>query len=81
MPDIDFNIRPGNTLIGFATKAELDKGLTWSLNLDVDKQKIYDELNIVAKAFKRYKEIQLEDEINHIEFKNRKTNCMHGLKI
>ena len=80
LPDIDFNIRAGNTLIGFATKAELDKGLTWSLNLDVDKQKIYDELNIVAKAFKRYKEIQLEDEINHIEFKNAKDELNIRLK-
>ena len=72
LPDIDFNIRAGNTLIGFATKEELDKGLKWSLNIGNDTKKVYDELDVVAKAFKRYKEIQLEDEINHKEFKNAK---------
>ena len=80
LPDIDFNIRAGNTLIGFATKEELDKGLTWSLNLDVDKQKIYDDLDIVARAFKRYKEIQLEDKIEHSKFKNAKDELLTRLK-
>ncbi len=80
LPDIDFNIRAGNTLIGFATKEELDKGLTWSLNLDVDKQKIYDELEIVARAFKRYKEIQLEDKMDHSKFKLAKDELLTRLK-
>lgn len=72
LPDIDFNIRAGNTLIGFATKEELDKGLTWSLNVGADTKKVYDELDIVAKAFKRYKEIQLEDETDYKKFKTAK---------
>lgn len=80
LPDIDFNVRSGNSLIGFATKSELDKGLTWSLNLDVDKKIIYDELDIVAKAFRRYKEIQLEDEISHIDFKKAKDELNERLK-
>jgi hypothetical protein len=72
LPDVDFNVRCGNTLIGFATKEELDKGLTWSLNVGADTQKVYDELDVVAKAFKRYKEIQLEDDTDHNEFKKSK---------
>lgn len=80
LPDIDFNIRTGNTLIGFATKEELDKGLTWSLNIGADTKKVYDELEIVAKAFKRYKEIQLEDETDHKEFKKAKNELNERLK-
>lgn len=72
LPDIDFNVRCGNTLIGYATKEELDKGLTWSLNIGTDTKKVYDELDVVAKAFKRYKEIQLADGTEHKEFKNAK---------
>lgn len=34
LPDIDFNIRAGNTLIGYATLAELKKALTSKLDLD-----------------------------------------------
>ncbi|MBK7377855.1 MAG: Eco57I restriction-modification methylase domain-containing protein [Ignavibacteriales bacterium] len=80
LPDIDFNVRCGNTLIGYATKQELDKGLTWSLNLGVDTKKIYDELDVVAKAFKRYKEIQLEDESKHTVFKKSKDELNERLK-
>jgi hypothetical protein len=80
LPDIDFNVRCGNTLIGYATKQELDKGLTWSLNLGVDTKKIYDELDVVAKAFKRYKEIQLEDESKHSVFKKSKDELNERLK-
>ncbi len=80
LPDIDFNIRSGNTLIGFATKEELENGLTWSLNLDVDKPKIYEEMDIVAKTFKRYKEIQLDDRANHSNFKQAKDELLKRLK-
>lgn len=80
LPDIDFNIRTGNTLIGFATKEELDKGLTWSLNIGTDTKKVYDELDIVAKAFKSYKVIQLEDETDHRDFKKAKDDLNARLK-
>ncbi|OQY72386.1 MAG: hypothetical protein B6D44_10190 [Ignavibacteriales bacterium UTCHB2] len=80
LPDIDFNIRAGNTLIGFATKEELDKGLTWSLNVGADTKIVYDELDVVAKAFKRYKEIQLEDETDHKGFKKAKDELNERLK-
>lgn len=80
LPDIDFNVRCGNTLIGFATKKELDKGLTWSLNVGADTKKIYDELEVVAKAFRRYKEIQLEDATEHKNFKKAKDELNERLK-
>lgn len=34
LPDIDFNIRAGNTLVGYATLGELKKSLTSKLDLD-----------------------------------------------
>jgi len=59
LPDIDFNIRTGNTLIGFATEEDLNNGLTYNLGGLEIKSQIEDKCELVAKAFARYKEIQL----------------------
>ncbi len=60
LPDIDFNIRAGNTLIGFATKEELDEGLTFdSFDFDNTKETIHEQMEIVARTFKRFKDLQL----------------------
>src|SRR5579864_1520980 len=34
LPDIDFNIRAGNTLVGFATYAEAERAVTSKLDFD-----------------------------------------------
>src|SRR5207302_843056 len=34
LPDIDFNIRAGNTLVGFATYAEAERAITSKLDFD-----------------------------------------------
>jgi hypothetical protein len=72
LPDIDFNIRCGNTLVGYATEADLDKAFVGTLDFDSDKQKIEDQCDIIAKAFERYKEIQLTQGDNAVEFKQAK---------
>ncbi|MEX0966747.1 MAG: DNA methyltransferase [Bacteroidia bacterium] len=63
LPDIDFNIRAGNTLVGFATEAELNK--SWHLfpndlydNPKEAKTRVNDKMDYVAKAFTRFKEVQ-----------------------
>lgn len=60
LPDIDFNIRPGNTLVGFATKAEVKGISAWSLDFDTEEQDaIEEQCDLVDKAFEHYKAIQL----------------------
>lgn len=57
LPDIDFNIRCGNTLVGYATKKELDEALRKQFTLDrvnakiAFEKKINDGLNKVAKSY------------------------------
>lgn len=80
LPDIDFNIRAGNTLIGFATEAELQKGLTYTLDGAIAKPLIEEKCEIVANAFKRYKEIQLTYGDDFKEFKKAKTELNKRLK-
>ncbi len=80
LPDIDFNIRAGNTLIGFATDEELIKGLTYTLDGAKAKPIIEEKCDIVATAFKRYKEIQLSYGDDYKEFKIAKETLNNRLK-
>ena len=80
LPDIDFNIRAGNTLVGFATEAELQKGLTYTLDGALAKPLIDEKCEIVANAFKRYKEIQLTYGDDFKEFKKAKSELNKRLK-
>jgi hypothetical protein len=68
LPDIDFNIRCGNTLVGFANEVELQKGLRWTIDGQLARPKIEESCEIVANAFSRYKQIQLARNDNYEEF-------------
>lgn len=80
LPDIDFNIRAGNTLVGFATEEELKKGLKWKLNFEGEEERINEQCDIVARTFARYKEIQLTYGDNYQEFKKAKEELQLRLK-
>lgn len=59
LPDIDFNIRSGNTLVGYATLSDLDKGEQGGLFGDEEKQAILEEADVVSRAYTRFKDAQL----------------------
>ncbi|MGE0084778.1 MAG: DNA methyltransferase [Desulfococcaceae bacterium] len=61
LPDIDFNIRAGNTLVGFATEAELDKALTCTIDGLLAKPAMMEKMEMVSMAFHNFKAIQLEE--------------------
>jgi hypothetical protein len=61
LPDIDFNIRCGNTLVGYATEEELNRDLTWGdlfANQEF-KEKVEAEMQLVAMAYDTFKFVQL----------------------
>ncbi|PIV55152.1 hypothetical protein COY52_05200 [Candidatus Desantisbacteria bacterium CG_4_10_14_0_8_um_filter_48_22] len=72
LPDVDFNIRAGNTLLGYATENELDKVLAETIDGYLGKPKILEKCDIVGRAFDRYKEIQLQGNANFEDFKTAK---------
>jgi hypothetical protein len=80
LPDIDFNIRAGNTLVGFAAEIELQKGLMYTLDGAKAKPVIEEKCDIVAKAFARYKEIQLTYGDDYTQFKKSKDELNLRLK-
>ncbi len=82
LPDIDFNIRCGNTLVGYATKDNLEKDLVEGdmfANMDF-KDKVHEEMDVVAHAYTTFKNIQLEQDIDLETFKNAKIELKKRLK-
>jgi hypothetical protein len=59
LPDIDFNIRAGNALVGFATKQALDDGLASTMDGILMRDQINALSAKVAQDFAEYKELQL----------------------
>ena len=80
LPDIDFNIRAGNTLVGFATEEELTNAFIGTVDFDNSKEKLEEKCEIVATAFKRYKEIQLTYGDGFQDFKEAKEELNIRLK-
>lgn len=60
LPDIDFNIRAGNTLVGYATLAELKKSLTSKLDFDDSLGKIIKSAADLQQTFDAFRVRQIQ---------------------
>lgn len=80
LPDIDFNIRAGNTLVGFATGKQLEGHILQDTIASTNKGNIEEKCDVVARSFKRYKEIQLSYGADFLEFKNAKEELASRFK-
>lgn len=86
LPDIDFNIRCGNTLVGYATKAQLDNDLSHPKDFLEDlanqdfKQEIDEEMHKVAAAYRIFVFQQLRQEEDMLAFKQAKHDLRELLK-
>ena len=59
LPDIDFNIRAGNTLVGYATYDEVKKAVTSGLDFDNVMGKIETKAKELKKAFDSFRSRQI----------------------
>ena len=59
LPDIDFNIRAGNTLVGYATYADVKKSLTSKLDLDDSLSRITGGAADLEQAFGDFRKRQI----------------------
>ena len=81
LPDIDFNIRCGNTLVGYATEKELNKDLVWGdmfANKEF-KEKVDNEMRSVATAYELFKMVQMQQSENMVAFKQAKQQLKERL--
>lgn len=78
LPDVDFNIRCGNTLVGYANEEELNKDLDHysdfleQLANQEFAESIKNKMDVVARTYNVFKEVQLiqtEDRVNYKEAK------------
>ena len=89
LPDIDFNIRSGNTLVGFVSVDEIRKAA--SIRSDGQQQilfrgtkdeitQIEEDAGVVELAFKRFHEMQAEHEMDARDFKTAKKDLCERLE-
>ena len=60
LPDIDFNIQAGNTLVGYATYDEVEKAVTGQFDFDNTMQHIEEKAEDVKELFENFREQQTE---------------------
>lgn len=82
LPDIDFNIRAGNTLVGFATEKELletiEKKEALFAHDKLDEFK--EDFNLVSQAFRRFQNNQLINDQGSDSFRSAKVELNSRLK-
>ncbi len=59
LPDIDFNIRAGNTLIGFTSLEEVREVLSTNFIKQLSLPKIEERAEIADRAFRKFREMQI----------------------
>ncbi len=78
LPDIDFNIRCGNTLVGYANESELNRDLGTATDILQElanqefKSEIESQMQLVAAAYKLFTELQLRQDEDMTSFKQAK---------
>ena len=60
LPDIDFNIQAGNTLVGYATYNEVEEAITGKLDFDDTMKRIKEKAEDVEKRFTLFRQQQTE---------------------
>ena len=68
LPDIDFNIRAGNTLVGLVTRDEVKHAIGSKLDFDNTLQAIEEKAELVEKAFRRFRQVQTHFGIEPAQF-------------
>lgn len=79
LPDIDFNIRSGNTLVGYATKDEVLKSFSDMFEKAEWEAKIQKKVDEVSATYKIFKDWQLRQTDSMEDFKTAKRNLQASL--
>ncbi|MCY4566891.1 MAG: Eco57I restriction-modification methylase domain-containing protein, partial [Candidatus Poribacteria bacterium] len=60
LPDIDFNIQAGNTLVGYGTYEQVENAVTGKLDFDDTMKRIEEKVEDVEHLFKQFRKQQTE---------------------
>src|SRR5205823_5033321 len=80
LPDIDFNIRAGNTLVGYASLDELKKSMEGDWVRLQSLSTIEENAEIADRAFQKFHEMQTEQGMESKDFSDAKFQLRKRLK-
>jgi hypothetical protein len=81
LPDIDFNIRAGNTLVGFVSLEEVKNSQDGTLGFGKSEvARIEEEAEIADRAFRKFREMQTDQGMKPSDFAEAKENLRARLK-
>ena len=82
LPDIDFNIRCGNTLVGYATAQDLENDLNYGDMFAKEEflGKVHTEMDKVAYTYEAFKKVQLEQSADLETYRQAKKELKQRLK-
>ena len=80
LPDIDFNIRAGNSLVGFANYQNVENALNSKLDLDGALPDIQERAELAAQAAIRFREMQTDHGLPAQDFLLAKDDLKNRLK-
>jgi len=84
LPDIDFNIRSGNTLVGFVSIDEVKKSVAGSFDaiyMDKEIASIEEAADFVKRAYDSFREVQMAGDATVKEFKKILTERLAQLNV
>lgn len=79
LPDIDFNIRAGNTLVGFASLEEVERALRADMVKQLALPDIEKRAEIANRAFRKFREMQTDNGIDAGGLANAKSDLREKL--
>jgi hypothetical protein len=79
LPDIDFNIRAANTLVGFASLDDAKKGMEGDWVKLLELPKIEEKAEIADRAFQKFRQMQTEQGMDSKDFSEAKTELQTRL--
>lgn len=80
LPDIDFNIRSGNALVGYVSIEDVRKALASDLIKKLDLPRIEEEARLADRAFHHFRQMQNEMNMSSSEFSNAKNDLKSRLE-
>ncbi len=81
LPDIDFNVRAGNTLVGFTTLDEVKNVLSADLIKQLSLPQIEERAEIADRAFRKFREMQTEHGMDASAFAATKMELRKRLNV
>jgi hypothetical protein len=79
LPDLDFNVRAGNTLVGYATEQQAHDAIDSDITLMGEWKRIKEDAEVAAKAFAMFREQQTRHGVTAEENRQAKSDLQKKL--